>query len=237
MAQTEIVIIERQVDCGQIYRQKRRELMALLGSLTEEQRRREVPATPAWSVHDVLAHLVGITTDLNAGRFGAGDLDAWTAEQVRMRSGRPIEELGDEWDVEGPKFEEGLRLLGYEIGSHYVGDLLQHAQDISAALGMQRIAEGEALVVALDFYLDALHQRLVAAGVGSLAVRVDDEEWALGSGPVVATLMGSRFEVFRSLGGRRSEAQVRALSWTGDVDAMVRVLSAYPMPHGAIVDT
>jgi hypothetical protein len=29
--------------------------------------------------------------------------------------------------------------MGYEVGSHFVGDLLHHASDIHEALGMARI--------------------------------------------------------------------------------------------------
>ena len=87
------MIIEREVDCGQIYEQQRHVLISLSRSLDNAQRRTMVPATPAWSVADVVAHLVGITSDLNAGRFGSGDADAWTAAQVHTRRERSIDEL------------------------------------------------------------------------------------------------------------------------------------------------
>jgi len=64
-----------------------------------------------------------------------------------------------------------------------------------------------------------------------------DEEWTVGSGPEVAALSAGRFELFRSLGGRRSEAQVRALDWTGDVERVFRLVSAYPMPRAAVVES
>lgn len=48
---------------------------------------------------------------------------------------------------------------------------------------------------------------------------------------------GSRFEIFRTLGGRRSKAQVRALEWTGDIDRVLPVLSRYPLPSTDIADT
>ncbi len=195
-----------------------------------------VPATPAWSVHDVVSHLVGIAADLNASRVGPGDADVWTAEQVRTRRDRSIEQLDAEWEKEAQKFEEGLRVLGYEIGSHFVGDLLQHTADINHALGRGRLEDDEALVVALDFYLDLFHQTLKAAAVGSVAVRILDEEWTLGSGPVVATLTASRFEVFRCLGGRRSEHQIRALEWSGDLDTVLAFVSPYPLPTTDIVE-
>ncbi len=234
--QTWLVIIEREADCGALYQRKRRELLALARSLSQEQLCVVVPATPAWSVHDVVSHLVGIAADLNAQRFGSGDADAWSREQVRERRDRSVDELGDEWEKEAPTFEGGLALLGYEIGSHYVGDLLQHTSDVHHALGLERISDDEALVVALDFYLDTFHESLLAAGVGSVAVRILGNEWVLGAGPVVASLTADRFETFRCLGGRRSEHQIRAMNWTGDLDRIVALMSPYPLPRAEIIE-
>jgi hypothetical protein len=46
----------------------------------------------------------------------------------------------------------------------------------------------------------------------------------------------SRYELFRALGGRRSEHQLRAMDWIGDVDAIIGVLSRYPLPTGDLVE-
>jgi Mycothiol maleylpyruvate isomerase N-terminal domain len=58
----------RSVDCGEIYELKRRELVELLRSLSTDELAITVPATPVWSVRDVLSHVVGIAADLNARR-------------------------------------------------------------------------------------------------------------------------------------------------------------------------
>ena len=224
------MIAERDADCGALYRAKRRELLALAHTLTEDELARDVPATPAWSVHDVVAHLVGITADLNALRFDDPDPDAWTDRQVRERRGATVADLEREWEAEADRFEEGLRLLGYELGSHYVGDLLQHTQDVRSALDREPIADDEALAVALDFYVDHFSQALVAAGAGAVEVRTGDESWTAGAGTVVATVEAARLELFRAFGGRRSESGLRTLSWTGDVDRVLPYVSAYPMP-------
>jgi GNAT superfamily N-acetyltransferase len=218
------------VDCGALYQQGRRQLMEVTLAQAEDQLARAVPATPAWSVHDVLSHLVGITADLNAQCFGSDDPEAWTDRQIASRRDRTTSELDGEWAHEAPRFEEGLRLLGYEIGSHYIGDLLQHSYDIQSALGLHVPADDQTFDVALDFYLEECDRRLATAGVGSVVVRTPSRDRTLGLGAVMATLDVDRFELFRSLGGRRSEAQVRSMSWTGDVDRVLRCWSAYPMP-------
>jgi uncharacterized protein (TIGR03083 family) len=231
------VIVERQVDCGQIYGEKRRELMGLVGVLAPAELATVVPATPAWSVQDVVAHVVGIAADLNALRFGGGDdPDAWTAAQVGTRRGRSVSELDDEWAREAVRFEEGLRLLGYETGSHFVGDLLQHSQDVRAALGWARLDDDEALAVGLDHYLDTFHTTLTTTSAGSVVVSVEGETWTLGAGPEVASLTASRFELFRTLGGRRSATQISSLAWTGTPESIVPFVSPYSLPLADLVD-
>jgi hypothetical protein len=187
-------------------------------------------------VRDALAHVVGVAADLNAQDFGRGDPEAWTAAQVASRRHQTVTDLGAEWDREGVQFEAGLRLFGYELGSHYVGDLLQHTGDVRHALGMARPADDDALVAALDFYLTSFDETLTEAQLGAVEVTVDGEHWTLGSGPVVASVSADRYELFRSLGGRRSEAQVRALHWQGDADAIVPLVSRYPLQPAPIVE-
>jgi uncharacterized protein (TIGR03083 family) len=230
------VIVERPVDCGQIYGAQRRALIELVASATDDELATVVPATPAWTVQEVIAHVVGITADLNALCLGDGDPDEWTAAQVASRRGETLGQLVAEWDHEAPRFEEGLRLLGYQTGSHFVGDLLQHAQDVRSALGRSRLDDTEAIAVGLDHYLDTLHQALTAAGAGSIAVTVGEEGWVLGAGPQVTTLTTDTFELFRALGGRRSAAQIGSMAWSTPPDAVLDLLSPYPLPTTDLTD-
>jgi uncharacterized protein (TIGR03083 family) len=223
-------IPERNVDCGEVYERERAKLIELMQSLGAQELAVTVPATPEWSVRDVLAHLGGITADLNALDFGTGDPDAWTAAQVSARRDTSIADVAREWDREAPQFEDGLRLLGYEIGSHYVGDLLQHVGDVRHALGLPPVPDDEPLAVALDFYLISFDETLRSEDLGAVEVSVGPEGWTLGAGPRVASVTADRYELFRCLGGRRTEAQIRAMSWNGDVDAIVPHVSRYPLP-------
>ena len=54
-------------------------LVRLATSLTDEQASTSVVATPGWTVHDVLAHLAGITTDALSGRLQGMPTDDFTA--------------------------------------------------------------------------------------------------------------------------------------------------------------
>jgi uncharacterized protein (TIGR03083 family) len=226
----------RSVDCGEIYELKRRELVELLRSLSTGELAITVPATPEWSVRDVLSHVVGIAADLNGRNFGDGDADQWTAAQVQSRRNDTVADLAEEWDREAPTFELGLRVLGYEVGSHYVADLLQHAGDVRQALRLPRLADDEALAVALDFYLMTFEEALERAGLGAVEISVGPEHWMLGTGETIASVTADPYEAFRSLGGRRNEAQIRALPWRGDLDMILPVVSTYPLPEAPIIE-
>ncbi len=229
------MIPDRDVDCGEIYERTRRSLITLLRSCNAEQLATTVPETPAWSVHDVVSHLVGIAADLNAQEFG-GDPDSWTDAQVRSRGRRSLDELADEWDREAPQFEDGLRLFGYDLGSHFVGDLLQHVGDLRHALGLARPDDDETLAVALDSYLVTFEKSLEGAAVGAVDVGDGRDHWTVGSSPVIASVTADRYELFRTLGGRRSVGQMRALAWRGEVDAVLPFVSAYPPPTEPVLE-
>ena len=243
------MIVERDLDCGVLYSRARGELVGLLRRAPAEELEVVVPATPAWRVRDVLAHLVGIAADLNAGRLpdrsDVAATEAWTDAQVASRRGRSVEELAEEWDDEAVAFEDGLRLFGYEPGSHFVGDLLQHSSDVRSALAAARIADDNALLAGLDFYIDSFSYDWAAAGeVGAIeVVEIDGagERWIAGEGEVIATIRGPRFELFRSFGGRRSLDQLRALAqehgWSGAVERVLPRVSRYPLPARDIVDS
>jgi uncharacterized protein (TIGR03083 family) len=227
---------EDTVDTGALYEAVRQRFLELLRRLADEQLERVVPATPDWRVRDALAHVVGITADLNALNFGRGDPDAWTAAQVATRRGAGLEAMAAEWDRESPQFEDGVRLLGYEIGSHYVGDLHAHVQDVHQALGVPADRDELTVLVSLDFYLHSFDGTLAEAAIGSVEVHAGDEQHVVGVGDVIAGFRGDPFDVLRALSGRRSAGQIRSFAWTGDVDRVVPLLSRYPLPLRDILD-
>ena len=93
---------------GVFYEEERLAFVSRLRSLSAERLATVVPATPLWTVREVLAHVVGITADLNAQQFGDGDGDAWTLRQVASRRECSVDDLVVEWDREAPVFEAGL---------------------------------------------------------------------------------------------------------------------------------
>lgn len=219
------------VDTGELYERTRQRFITVVRDASPADLERIVEPTPDWRVRDVLAHVVGITADLNALDFGPGNADDWTARQVEIRRRRTIGEITAEWDREAPKFEEGLGLLGYSIGAHYVADLHAHLQDVHMTLGLPAMGDPETVLVALDFYLESLDETLREQPVGALEIVTGGERHVAGSGDVCASLSADPFEVLRALSGRRSLAQVLSLEWTGDARAIAPRLSRYPLPE------
>jgi len=209
-------------------------------ALPEEQLHAQVPATPAWSVRDVLAHVVGLVVDLNAERFPAVDDPGgaeWGRLQVERTRGLTRQDLIAEWDREAPKFEDGLRAFGYEMGSHFLADLYVHVQDVRIAIGSSPDRDELTIAVALDHYTGFISELLAADGWGTLEVVAGDEVRTLGcTGRHRARLSTEPSELLRVVSGRRSAEQIRALDWGGDADSLIARLQtvltgAYSIPE------
>ncbi len=189
-----------------------------------------VPATPDWTVHDVLAHVVGLCADLNALRFPDAASDpggnGWTAAQVHTRRGHSLDKLLAEWDREGPVFAHGLRAFGYDFGAHFVADLHCHHQDVRWALGLPADDDTATVTAALHHYLSFTDETLRAAKWGALEVRLESGLHLVGEGPVRAAVTADAFTLLRCLSARRTRAQFRALGWEGDADAAIAAIEA-----------
>lgn len=234
------------VDPGDVYEATRRRFERTIRSLDDSQLHTFVPAAPEWRVRDVLAHVVGLAADLNAQRFPAADDiggTAWGAAQVAARRGLSVEHLLAEWGRESPTFADGLRLFGYEEGSHFIADLHAHHQDVLGALGLPRDDDSLTVAVSLDHYLDFMHQMLSDCRWGVLAVQAGHEVRVLGveAGPGRAQLSGPAFEVLRVFSARRSASQVRRLRWRGDVDSLLELMAlgfngGYALPFADVFE-
>jgi uncharacterized protein (TIGR03083 family) len=223
-------VTARDLDPASLYEQERLRFIAMLRAVPTGRLSTPVAATPGWTIRDVVAHVVGITADLNAQRFGDGDPDSWTADQLAQRADHPLEKLVVEWDREAPSFESGLRLFGHQFGAHFLADLLQHGFDVAAALGQGRRRDDECVAVGLSFYLESFAESLDGAGAGAVEMIASAERHLVGTGDVVASVRASRHELFRALGGRRTIAEIAALDWSGNNEAIIGLFSRYPPP-------
>jgi uncharacterized protein (TIGR03083 family) len=172
-----------------------------------------VPACPAWSVHDVAAHLAGVCTDIVDGRLDGVGSEAWTDAHVQARRDRPTSAVLAEWSETGPKVEA---LFPADAAGQLCFDAATHEQDIRSALGRAGGRDAPALRAGVAWAIGAFGSSLAGHGCPALRIVVDGEEHVIGEGEPSGALRGSAYDVFRALTGRRSEAQLAAMDWDGE---------------------
>jgi uncharacterized protein (TIGR03083 family) len=173
----------------------------------------EVPACPAWSVHDVVSHLTGVGADVLAGNIAGAATDEWTDAQIQARRGRSTADVIAEWHTVGPQLAALLDDFPEPYGRQVVADLAVHEHDIRGALDEPAARASAGVGVGLEF----LRGELVAPAVDTL-----------GLSPLDRVLSVDEFELFRALSGRRSAKQIRRFDWNADPDAYLPLFSQGP---------
>lgn len=181
-------------------------LVAPLGDLRD----RGCPATPEWSVHDVLAHLVGVCDDVRAGRMEGVATDAWTEAQVAARRERPTPALLEEWDRLGPEFEAGLGVVPDVMAGQAIFDAVTHEHDLRHALGSPGARDSDGVAIAWGWLTMVGAPR---AGEALVYWTTEGDTVTIGTGEVVADVRLDRFEFVRGVSGRRSAAEIEAWAW------------------------
>jgi uncharacterized protein (TIGR03083 family) len=212
-------------DIGQQYGSCRERITALAADLTEEQAATPVAACPGWSVHDVVAHLVGSTADVLAGRMDGIGTPTWTAAQVEARRDTPITEMLAEWTAAAPQFEDGLRMIGGPMAALGVADAWNHEQDLRDALGLTASNDPAVEHTAIEGYAPMVGGTWAADGLAPLEVAAGDAIVTTAAGEPGAKVAGTPYELARALAGRRTEAQLRTLTWHGDADPYIALLA------------
>jgi uncharacterized protein (TIGR03083 family) len=232
------------LDLARAYEETHDRLAALVRELNPEALATPVPATPAWSVRDVVAHLTGVAADCVSGDgwevYGAvvqrsvlAALDARTATQVEDRRTVPIDEVLDEWATQTALLlpvlsgEQPPAVAAPFADRMVVTDVATHAQDVRGALGRPGDRDSLGVGAAFSSYAGGLHLRLSSSGIPALRLRYGDKERVAGDGEPAATVAAERFELYRALAGRRSRNQILAFDWSGDPEPYLPIIPAY----------
>ena len=195
-------------DLAGLYRDTKERVTALVTCLEPAELDAPVPACPGWSVADVVAHLSAVTDDAVAGRLTGPPSEEQTAEQVARWRGRPIGDVVGAWTDLAPQFEE--LIAAFEVWPAVL-DLASHEQDIRGALGRPGGRDTEVVRVGAERLIGLLQPPV------PLVVRVEDAEFRVGPDDGAAlALETTRFETLRWRLGRRSRAQLAALTWSAD---------------------
>lgn len=242
-------------DLGPIYDATRRSLSDLVRRLSEDDLHRQLPATPGWSVRDVIAHLAGDVTCILAGDFpeqffaSFGDpeavvvLNEWTNRHIEARRDRRVEEVLAEWE-EGSRalleMMNGSRAWPEGIpdftGTVVLTDLAVHQQDVYGAFGEVRDRDAPPIRIATAGYVAVMGLRLSSDGVPPLRIAAGDSERVAGAGVPAAAVRAERFEMFRALSGRRNPAQISAFDWDGDPTPYLPYFYPYGVREEALVE-
>lgn len=185
------------IDLGVAYGAARERITALVTGANVDFNMR-VPATPEWTVHDVVAHLSGIAADASSGNMEGAPGEAWTAAQVLRGAGRTVAELLADWQQNAPMIEGFLSSpAGNSVGNAVI-DIHTHEADLRHALGLPVSLPADFLEWAGSQLRDGFHEQCSSAGLPTVVVIATDYEW------------------FRARLGRRTVAEIDAYEWSAD---------------------
>ncbi|TDC63633.1 maleylpyruvate isomerase family mycothiol-dependent enzyme [Micromonospora sp. KC207] len=189
------------------YRQVRRATAQLLAQGPPGVGALPVAHCPDWTVRDLVAHLVEICARVHGRVTGSvpgaapdGGLAELLAEWERLSG--PVEEF-----LAGPESMDRHIL---------VMDAFTHELDLRQALGVAPPVDHPALPVASGVLLKGFSASLDGHGLPPLAVQTEHGSAVAGTGDPAVTVAGPWHEVYLSLAGRRSTAQIRSLRWSAD---------------------
>jgi len=181
---------------------------------------RVVPACPQWTVNQLVAHMVGAVDDVLAGNVAGAGSDPWTEAQIDRLGSLPVGGLLDHWDEVGPQLEAAIPAVPPAPASQMVFDVTTHEHDLRGALGEPGARDTDGLAVGFGFLAKSLDRLIQAEGLPTLEITTKGRVLTLGDVPdgeeAQVHLAGPLFDLFRSFGGRRTLAQVRALDWSAD---------------------
>ena len=242
-------------DIDVLYEQLRNDISELVKGLDPAALETPVPATPGWSIRDVVAHIAADAAYVLSGDFPVeffqafGDesavvvLNDWTGRQLEERKGHSLEELLAEWEGSAAELTAMMRgekpwpegILGF-ADLIVLTDAAVHQQDIFGALGIERGREDAPIKIGLSGYIATMGWRLAPAGIAPLRFDVGDKSYTAGDDEPGATVRANRFEFFRAMSGRRSPEQIAAYEWNGDPEPYIPFFYPYGIRKEPLVE-
>jgi hypothetical protein len=212
------------------YQRTRARVSTLFLDATPDALTRTVPACPAWTVHDLAAHLVGIPAALGEGRLPSGDVNGWLQEIVDERREDEIGALVEEWQTLDAVIEPMLQ----GGGGLMFADLAVHEHDLRAALDR---ADHDAMEVdpLVSFAVEFIATPAADAGLGALVVEHDGRRWQSHDADAGWTIHVEPWEATRALYSRRTAQELRALPTEGDPEPYIALIEAHlPLPQQSL---
>ena len=172
-----------------------------------------VPTCPGWSVKDLVAHLA-----VSLGAYVDRDMEgatspSWGDNQVAAHRETSLQDCLAEWEQNAARAGD---LFESPLGAIAMADVLAHEQDIRTAIGQPGERKGAGVGASVEIALGFIEKKIAGTNLPPFRIVTDDVDRVVGEGPPAVTLSTSTYELWRSMHGRRSRAQVRAMEWDGD---------------------
>jgi len=224
-------------DLGASYASARRRITSFLADADQETSGLPVPATPGWTVHDVVAHLRGIVEDALRGNMDGVTSEPWTAAQVERGRDVALRQLLDDWNSEAPLVEAALSSPAPSPNATAaVIDVHTHEADLRGALGLPPAMPDEYGRLMFAALAGGLIARAAEAGLAPVRVCTSEGD-ELGPADASVTLRADRHELHRGALGRRSAEQMAAwFQGCEDPRAYVSALVVFGPRPAALVD-
>ena len=198
MAYCHMTFLQSDSEVVQAYLEFRTRVVNLIREIPESQASLSVPLCPDWEVSGLISHIVGVPEDILAGRMEGVTTDAWTQAQVDRHEGESLSQLADALLATATEFDVLLPHIPSPTNSQMMMDAVTHEHDLRHAVGRSDSQDSLAVTVALGWLLNMVEgkvpgraQELIDSGI-------------------------SRFELMRSLTGRRSVEQMKQLGLDGE---------------------
>ena len=204
-----------------------RRVLELVESLSDEQCQLGVPACPAWTVTQLLAHMVGLNADVLAGDEPDDHNPAWTRRQVDQRAGRDTTDLITEWrSLTGP-MQDWMR----QHGVRPLSDVVIHEQDLRGAVGRPGGRDSDGLAAVRDTMAERLAAQIRRAKLPPVQLQSPDWMFSTGDGEPGLELSAPTFDLTRALMTRRTADQLRAWARSGDIGPYLTIFGGLgPLP-------
>jgi hypothetical protein len=233
-------------------------MAGLVRDLPDGELRTKVPASPAWTVRDVVAHVTGVAADVGGGSVppeldlvrplddptlaahsGGDDRAAGRLQARAVAGGHPGRVGGPPGCPAG--HDPGRTPLPRQVpfaDAILVTDLAVHTQDVRGALGVPGDRDSAGVGIALASCAAIVGLRLRMRGLPALRLRYGSKE-RMSARTTVSLERRCRPIGSTSAGpcrGRRSRAQILAMEWDGDPGPYVDLNPAYGPREDDVVE-
>lgn len=204
------------MDASWHYQMRAEAVLELSEALDDAHR---IPATPAWNLRELIAHLTGVAVDVSRGRIEDYARPVWTERQVAIRNSYSRQQLVEEWRASWPQLCATLddpvsKGLDPSFPVLPVVDLIAHEHDIRESVELFEFSDPSVWPLVEQRRLEVLSIQCDAWNQ-SLEVRTPEgDDWMIGCDEIRLAVTADRYELWRSLEGRRSRDSVRRFDWT-----------------------